>query len=179
MAEIQQAFEVLSDARSRIGYDRQQSGEVERSESWPPAARKDARRRRDVDGSLAAREIPLGFPAMSRWVTAVLSDFFGGDGNVDARPVHQTEVAVTARQAREGGHVPVLVPLRPTCPACGGRGESWAAPCGICEGTGSGLISHRVQLPIPPGVRDGARLRFSVAAPFAGDACVELRIAVQ
>ena len=178
LAEARRAFEALTEAHSS---GRHPSGGGSRRDQRSPTHRgplpAGPRHRRDTEAGLAAREIPLGFPSMSPLVPRVVHAFLGpaaGD-----RPTHSAEISVTSRQARDGAHVPVTLRVRPTCPVCGGRGETWAEPCGVCQGTGSGVMSHQVQLSIPPGVRDGARLRFCIRAPFSADANVELRVAVQ
>lgn len=48
-----------------------------------------------------------------------------------------------------------------TCPACGGAGQSVAAgdECGTCEGVGRIRTRKTVDVKIPPGVDDGAKIR--------------------
>ena len=171
LSEARRAFEVLSDPRSRQGYDGHFG--VIRAVGTSRHLSRDTRP--DMETSLAADEISTGFPSMTRLVPRVLTDFLGSAN----QPTHQTRVALTAHQAFHGVRVPLDLPVRPTCPICGGRGETWATSCGVCDGTGSGSFSHHVQFPIPAGVHDGARLTFTVSPPFAADARVELRIAIQ
>lgn len=45
------------------------------------------------------------------------------------------------------------------CPACAGRGERPAKRCGACGGEGSVHQSRKIQLSVPPGVRDGSKQR--------------------
>jgi molecular chaperone DnaJ len=45
------------------------------------------------------------------------------------------------------------------CAACGGTGRRRSDPCAACLGHGRGVRSEAVTVPVPPGVRDGARLR--------------------
>ncbi len=52
------------------------------------------------------------------------------------------------------------------CPACGGRGQRPEAACSTCEGSGKRSEKHEVELQIPIGIEEGARLR----VPGAGDA---------
>ena len=56
----------------------------------------------------------------------------------------------------------VTVPLRRTCAACGGRGETWSEPCAACGGLGDALDERAVPVALPPGIRDGARLRLTL-----------------
>lgn len=59
-----------------------------------------------------------------------------------------------------------------TCPACGGAGSSVAPgdACGTCEGVGRVRGRKTVQVKIPPGVDDGAKIRLEGAgdAPMQG-----------
>jgi molecular chaperone DnaJ len=45
------------------------------------------------------------------------------------------------------------------CPHCGGRGEVIESPCEICGGSGLTMQRKRYRVRIPPGVRDGTRIR--------------------
>ena len=127
-------------------------------------------------GSAFADEVALDFPSMDGLVDGIRAAFFARDP--DAAATHTTHVALTPRQADQGTQVPLAIEVRHTCPLCGGRGELPDAPCGVCCGAGSGLLPQQLRLRVPPGVRDGTRLRFSVTSPYAAEARVEVRIAV-
>ena len=71
------------------------------------------------------------------------------------------------------------VPIRVTCPHCGGRGETWTEWCHLCRGTGESLLQHPVRVSVPPGVADGARFRFRVTSPDASSVRVEVRVAIR
>ncbi len=47
------------------------------------------------------------------------------------------------------------------CDACGGAGEVITNPCSSCRGTGRVEGQQSIQVKVPPGVEDGARLRVS------------------
>lgn len=135
-------------------------------------------RSRHARASVLADEVAIDFPAMSPIVARMRAAFFAeaGGGDVTTRCA---EVALTARQADQGVRVPLDLTVPHTCPACGGRGESWAVPCGLCDGSGAGLLPHRLHFRVPPGVRHGTRLRYSVTPPHAFETHIEVRIAVQ
>ncbi len=67
------------------------------------------------------------------------------------------------------------------CDACGGRGHTIPNPCPECAGDGRVRAAKKLQIQIPAGVQDGARLRLSghgEAGPEggpAGDLYVEIR----
>ena len=67
------------------------------------------------------------------------------------------------------------------CNVCGGRGHTIPTPCPECAGDGRVRAARKLQVQIPAGVQDGARLRLSghgEAGPEggpAGDLYVEIR----
>ena len=157
LASLHHAYEMLS------GQDRRRGSGAERprwSAGWEAAF---------------ADEVDIDFPSVSSVVDRMRESFFGP---APAHPL-SAEVRLTPKQADAGVKVPLDVSLRHTCPVCGGRGEVWLDPCGACDGRGAGLLPHQLQLVVPPGVRDGACLRFDVTPSYAPATCVEVRISVQ
>jgi len=69
-----------------------------------------------------------------------------------------------------------------TCPTCHGEGVTIPDPCRRCRGQGRVKHKKRLQVPIPPGVENGTRLRLSGEGEVgyrggpAGDLYVEVRI---
>jgi molecular chaperone DnaJ len=69
------------------------------------------------------------------------------------------------------------------CPRCGGRGQIIPTPCERCHGSGSIQTTRQFSVKVPPGVKDGQRIRLSgrgEAGPpgaQAGDLYVEVRVA--
>ena len=125
-------------------------------------------------------DVVVDFPSMADVVAGMRRSFFDAvaDADADGCATHTAEVCLTPKEAGEGVHVPIDLPVQLTCPMCGGRGEVWSEACGVCAGTGAGLLAHHLDLRVPPGVHDGARLRFSVSPPFAPETHVEVRIAI-
>ena len=122
-----------------------------------------------------ADEIAIDFPSVESAIERIRLAFLGTrpDGEVLSR-----EVRVSRRQASGGGVVPIEVPIKSTCHRCGGRGEVWTEPCDDCDGTGASLEHRPVRVVLPPGIEDGARLRFRVSSPGAASVRVELRVAI-
>ena len=118
-------------------------------------------------------EVVVDFPSMSGVVEQMRATFFDADALGET---HTAEVKLTAREADEGVQVPLDLPVRHTCPVCGGRGEVWTETCGMCAGTGEGFLSHHFQIRVPAGVRHGTRLTYCVTPPFAPETHVEVRI---
>lgn len=135
--------------------------------------------RRDTRDPLSD-EVVVDFPSTEGLAERMRASFFGSDDADATRGLatHTTEVRLTPREADEGTKVPLALPVRLTCPVCGGRGEVWSEVCGVCTGTGGGLLSHQLDVRVPPGVHHGTRLRFLVSPSFAPDTHVEVRIAI-
>ena len=88
-------------------------------------------------------------------------------------------IQLSRREARHGAVLPLQVPVRCTCHDCGGRGETWAEPCVRCEGSGSELKHHQLQVAVPAGVLDGTCFHFSVTPRYNPPTRVELRVLVR
>jgi len=89
------------------------------------------------------------------------------------------EIVLSPQEAFWGTTVPLDVPLRRTCPRCGGRGETWQEWCVPCGGDGEVPSTHELRLRFPAGVREGARFRFSVMPPGAPHTLVEVRVSIR
>ena len=126
--------------------------------------------------SCFADEIAIDFPAVGRVVDGMRAAFLG---EAEGRGVLSAEVSVSRREAAGGLVVHLGLPVHGTCPACGGRGESWTEACASCDGTGASLFNHPVRLALPAGVADGATFRFKLTSPQTGTVLVEVRVAVQ
>jgi hypothetical protein len=123
-----------------------------------------------------ADEIAIDFPSVAPAVERMRDAFLGE--HVEGEIVC-ADVWLSKQEACDGLVVPIEVPMRATCPDCGGRGETWTEPCDGCCGTGASLFHHPVRVSVPAGVADGARFRFRVTSPDAAAVRVELRIAVR
>ncbi len=123
-----------------------------------------------------ADEIAIDFPSV-RCVVDRMRDAFLGE-RVDADVVY-AELSLSQREAFDGLVFPLDVPVRVTCPHCGGRGETWTEPCHLCHGTGHSVLRHPVRVSVPPRVADGACFRFRVKSPDAPSVRVEVRVAIR
>ena len=84
-----------------------------------------------------ADEIAIDFPSVGNVVDRMRTAFLGEHTEAD---VLRAEVSLSQREAFAGHVVALKVPVRITCPNCGGRGETWTEPCGLCLGTGESLF---------------------------------------
>jgi len=171
MTEIQRAYDTLSDSARRQLYDKRHS--ATQSASIGLRAVPDVAATLDDD---VANDF-LSMAPMARIVQQMCTVFFSAEAGVG--DIHTTHVELTPKDAIEGVRIPFQLGITPTCPMCGGRGEIWEDPCGVCAGTGAGRLSYQVHLQVPAGIRHGACLRFAVTPPFSPETRVELNIAIQ
>ena len=85
-----------------------------------------------------ADEIAIDFPSVGRVVDRMRDAFLGERVDAD---VLRAEVSLSQREAFDGRVVSLRVPVRITCPNCGGRGETWTEACDLCRGT-SPQVEH-------------------------------------
>jgi hypothetical protein len=123
-----------------------------------------------------ADEIAIDFPSVGNVVDRMRDAFLGEPVDGD---VLRAEVSLSQREALAGHVVSLKVPVRITCPNCGGRGETWTEPCALCRGTGESLFHQTLRVSVPPRVADGACVRFRLKSPDATSIRVELRVAIR
>jgi hypothetical protein len=126
------------------------------------------------DRSCFTDEVAIDFPSVSTVVERIFDAFLDQERPAPLAAV----VRLSEREAFRGARVPVDVPLRNTCRACGGRGETWMDPCPACHGTGESIGQQRLWLSVPPGVTDAARFLFSVTTASAPPMRIEVKVAV-
>lgn len=159
--EATEAFSVLRDPRRRRAFDATKAL-TRAQETW---------HRQDW----LTDEVAIDFPSIATVLDRIRSAFFGP---VEIRSALSADILLTPREAFLGTVVPLRVPVRTVCPACGGRGESWLDLCPTCDGTGEAIDTQDVQLEVPAGVRDGAVIRFHVMPRHAPATVVEARIVI-
>jgi DnaJ-class molecular chaperone len=161
--EIQRAYETLCDVERRRAYDARGGSDVVRSPRPQP-------------DSWLSDEVAIDFPSLESLLDRIRHSFLGPEEG----PSELTaELLLTEEEAHAGLVVPLHVPVRRTCLACGGRGEVWLDRCSQCAGTGEAPGRHKVHLSVPPGIQDGARFRISLHPPYTVPATVEIRIAIR
>ena len=123
-----------------------------------------------------ADEVAIDFPAVGDKVARMRHAFVEPDGATDW--LH-AEIQLSPRQAGAGAAVPIELPVRSTCPSCGGRGEVWGDACEPCFGSGDAFRQQTLTVSVPPGVSHGARFVVNVTAPHGLRTRVEVRVAVR
>ena len=159
--EAARAYEVLNDPTRRRQYDSERG----LTERHAISSRSD----------WLADEVAIDFPSVSNLLDSMRDAFFGGATLEDLA----AEIILTPLEAFEGATIPLGVPIRRTCPDCGGRGETWQEWCACCGGCGDVPSLHEVELRVPAGVREGARFRFFVMPAGAPHTVVDVRIRVR
>jgi len=155
--EVARAFKVLNDPDRRRSYDARLLSAAHGRAEW------------------LADEVAIDFPSVASVLDRMRHSFFGQNVAVSL----SAEVVVTPHEAFWGTIVPLGVPLRRTCPRCGGRGETWEEWCTVCEGEGEVASHHEIQLRVPAGVREGERFRFAVTPAGAPHTIVEVRVRIR
>jgi molecular chaperone DnaJ len=73
----------------------------------------------------------------------------------------EAAVEVSLEEAYHGATRVVQLQGQEPCTACGGTGRVGNRTCTICGGAGAKIIPRRLEVKIPPGVKDGSRIRIT------------------
>lgn len=175
--EINEAYEVLSDASSRAKYDRYGS-------QWKHADAAEARRPGPTPGARAAgartraRTVRFDFDdlAQGNGGDAGFGDIFGRIFNQppptskQARPKqpqkgedveHSSEISL--EEAFSGTTRILEITTDEQCPDCAGSGRVGSKPCAQCYATGVIRKPRRIEVKVPPGVITGSKVRVAGA----------------
>jgi curved DNA-binding protein len=163
--EINEAYEVLGDADKRKKYDDLgadwQSGFAPRSHAGGEPYQSYSYRGGNSDE---------GFEFGGTGFSDFFERFFGagynrGGGYTKAETEKGQDVEgvlmVTLEEAMHGAVRSVTIRRSTVCGECHGSGVKGRAVCPVCHGGGQVVVTHEHKVKIPPGVRDGQRLRLS------------------
>jgi len=68
---------------------------------------------------------------------------------------------VTMEEAYRGANRVISIEVEEVCSGCGGSGSIQNMPCSVCRGAGRVTRLKRLEVKIPPGVRDRSRVRIA------------------
>jgi hypothetical protein len=126
------------------------------------------------DAGCFADEVVVDFPSVAPAVDRIRNAFLAEECGAATTAA----IRLSPREARVGAMVPLEVAVRCTCHECGGRGETWTEPCHRCQGSGTELRPHQLQVAVPAGVSDGTCFNFTVTPRHNLPTRVELRVLV-
>jgi len=155
--EINGAYEVLSDSEKRRKYDRY-------GDKWQYADQFEQAQRQSAGRWSSGRGGAFDFGDIN--TSGDLGNLFEGIlRGFGRRPARQRggdvqqPVEVTLEEAFHGTTRVLQMERQEPCATCGGRGQLAGATCHVCRGAGAISKPRRLEVKIPPGVRDGSRVR--------------------
>jgi len=158
--QINEAYEVLSDKEKRQKYD--QFGD-----QWQYA---------DQFAQAGYQQTPFwnfsqtGNSQRFHFEEADLGSLFGdlfrsGTRSQRARPRRGQDVdhpvEVTLEEAYHGTKRTIALRNEEPCSSCHGTGQIQNMPCSVCRGSGVASAMKRLEVKIPPGVKQGSRVRIA------------------
>ncbi len=158
--QINEAYEVLSDKENRQKYDQfgdqwqyaDQFAKAGRGQTpfWDFSQTGGAQSFRFEEGDLSS----------------LFGDLFGGEfrsRRVRPRRGQDIEhpVEVTLEEAYNGATRLINLEANEPCSGCQGTGGIQNLPCSVCRGTGVVSRIKRIEVKIPPGVKNGSRVRIA------------------
>lgn len=178
--EINEAYEVLSDAEKRKKYDELGANWKQGADFRPPPGWGGEGQRRRRRSSGASQERPVEDSDFQFGGTG-FSDFFEqffsgagqgaggfrhasgfGDDSASLRGTDlEADIMVTLEEAVKGSIRTVNVRRNVPCPQCHGTGMLNQRACPHCSGEGSVAKLDNYQVKIPAGVREGQKLRLA------------------
>ncbi|MGQ9645187.1 MAG: DnaJ domain-containing protein [Thermodesulfobacteriota bacterium] len=143
--EVQEAYETLSDPQKKVLYDQQFPRKATPQPSFF-GSQKPARRPFDLFD---------GIDWLFEWDD--LFPFFGepAEGLSDL----SVEITLTPEEAKKGCDLPLKIPMESRCRRCHGTGRVGNLICGLCRGKGEEKIQKQINVELPPGMRNGMKIR--------------------
>ena len=90
---------------------------------------------------------------------ADFDDFQGAGGRNLSQADMESELRLPLAEVLKGGQQALTFNYRSACPACGGRGRIKSRVCPECGGAGQVTETRNIRVNLPRGLRDGSRMR--------------------
>jgi len=157
--EINEAYEVLSDKENREKYDQWQYADQFEKVRQQQTPFRDFGRSSDTSSFYSGGDDMGG----------LFDELFRGTGTRTytrrAQPRRgrdiQSPVEVTLDEAYHGTKRTLSLQTEEPCPTCKGSGLIQNVPCATCQGSGAVARIKRLEVKIPPGVKNGSRVRIA------------------
>jgi curved DNA-binding protein len=171
--EINEAYEVLGDPEKRKKYDALGANWKQGAEFQPPPGWAGARGGRAGSQQGGDFEFQFGGTGFSDFFEQIFGAAGANRGGFRGRssvPEEQFEsrgedvesdIMVSLHEAVHGSIRPITLQRRRACERCRGEGHVGAAPCPVCRGSGETVKVENYKVKIPPGVKEGQRLRLA------------------
>ena len=169
--EVNEAFEVLSDAGKRKKYD-QYGSDYENAEAFARARQQQAQQQYGTYGRGGGGGAPFTTYETSDMgdLSEVFESLFkgfgtGGGARAGGRRAPRRgqdiehPVEVTLEEAYNGTRRVMELQSQQACPACQGMGRTKSGVCQTCRGAGRVIKPRRLEVKIPAGVKDGSKVR--------------------
>ncbi len=180
--QINEAFEVLSDAEKRKKFD-QYGSDYENAEAYA-RARQQAQQQGQQYGTYGrgGQGAPYTTYETSDMgdLNEVFESLFKGFGTGGARAGGRRAarrgqdiehpVEVTLEEAFNGTKRVMELQSEQACAACQGMGRTKTGVCQVCRGGGRVIKPRRLEVKIPAGVKDGSKVRFAGEGEQGGGA---------
>lgn len=163
---IQEAYEVLCDPERRRQHDLFIESEQRASVPLQSLSRKERGRgevesMRPLAGS--AFRPAAGLTSLQSIFGRVQRGFSRSAALREERQgTHSLVVSLTLEQARAGGYLRIMLPVRQRCQNCMGQGSVGWQRCRRCGGDGVFIRNTTMTVGYPAGITDKQRLRFSL-----------------
>jgi len=166
--QINEAFEVLSDAEKRKKFD-QYGSDYENAEAYA-RARQQAQQQygtygRGGGGTPYTTYETSDMGDLNEVFESLLKGFGTGGARAGGRRAPrrgqdiQHQVEVTLEEAYNGTRRVMELQSEQACPACQGMGRTKTGACQTCRGGGRVIKPRRLEVKIPAGVKDGSKVR--------------------
>jgi|SRR5579863_260753 len=180
--EINEAYEVLGDPKKRSKYDQFGANWKEGMDFTPPPGARSPSERFEFDF-----DTQEGLGGFSDFFQAFFGRGGAGFGTRTARggvrgTDGEAEMGLTLEEAIRGGSRRVRLTVQAVCPFCGGKGRIDQKVCPTCGGVGFVPETKEITVNIPPGARDGVRIRLTgqggagTGGAPAGDLLIQIHL---